>query len=106
MKHLCLNCPPIILLEEFDVDPCLNNLLVWVKDQIHRAGCYVDVDTTDRNIQKKVREAQLVQYNYILVVGEEAATMVSVRVRDKGDHQVMSMADLLNHFREETAEYH
>ncbi|KAL6003533.1 hypothetical protein ACLOJK_023765 [Asimina triloba] len=79
-----------------------------VKDQIHQAGYYVDVDTTDRKIQKKVREAQLAQYNYILVVGEEEANtgQVSVRVRDKGDHQVMSMADLLNHFGVETAKYH
>ncbi|KAF4355482.1 hypothetical protein F8388_015236 [Cannabis sativa] len=44
-----------------------------VRDQIHDAGYYVDVDTTDRKIQKKVREAQLAQYNYILVVGEEEA---------------------------------
>ncbi|KAJ6892961.1 threonine--tRNA ligase [Populus alba x Populus x berolinensis] len=42
-------------------------------DQIHEAGYFVDADTTDRKIQKKVREAQLAQYNYILVVGEEEA---------------------------------
>ncbi|KAJ6903348.1 hypothetical protein NC651_020752 [Populus alba x Populus x berolinensis] len=42
-----------------------------VRDQIHEAGYFVDVDATDRKIQKKVREAQLAQYNYILVVGEE-----------------------------------
>ncbi|KAK6931086.1 TGS protein [Dillenia turbinata] len=44
-----------------------------VQEKIHRAGYHVDVDTTDRKIQKKVREAQLAQYNYILVVGEEEA---------------------------------
>ncbi|KAH9773421.1 threonine--tRNA ligase 1 [Citrus sinensis] len=44
-----------------------------VRDHIYRAGYYVDVDTTDRKIQKKVREAQLAQYNFILVVGEEEA---------------------------------
>ncbi|RDX77676.1 putative mitochondrial protein, partial [Mucuna pruriens] len=47
--------------------------LIWVRDQIHQAGFHVDADTTDRKIQKKVREAQLAQYNYILVVGEEEA---------------------------------
>ncbi|XP_058074213.1 threonine--tRNA ligase, mitochondrial 1 isoform X2 [Magnolia sinica] len=79
-----------------------------VRDQIHQAGYYVDVDTTDRKIQKKVREAQLAQYNYILVVGEEEANtgQVSMRVRDKADHRVMSMEDLLTHFREEAAAYH
>ncbi|CAA2956421.1 threonine--tRNA ligase, mitochondrial 1-like [Olea europaea subsp. europaea] len=56
-----------------------------VRNRIHDAGFYVDVDTSDRTIQKKVREAQLAQYNYILVVGEEEPNngQVSVRVRDK-----------------------
>ncbi|KAL4185465.1 hypothetical protein AMTRI_Chr10g6100 [Amborella trichopoda] len=78
-----------------------------VRDQIHQAGYYVDVDTTDRKIQKKVREAQLAQYNYILVVGEEEANtnQVSVRVRDKSDHSVKFMEDLLTQFREDTAAF-
>ncbi|KAH1260070.1 Threonine--tRNA ligase, mitochondrial 1 [Glycine max] len=61
-----------------------------VRDQIHQAGYYVDADTTDRKIQKKVREAQLAQYNYILVVGEEEANtgQVSVRVRDLAEHKL------------------
>ncbi|KAJ4952590.1 hypothetical protein NE237_029422 [Protea cynaroides] len=79
-----------------------------VRDSIHRAGYHVDVDTTDRKIQKKVREAQLAQYNYILVVGEEEANtgQVSVRIRDKADHSVKSMEELLNHFEQEVAAFH
>ncbi|XP_061370151.1 threonine--tRNA ligase, mitochondrial 1 isoform X2 [Gastrolobium bilobum] len=79
-----------------------------VRDQIHQAGYHVDADTTDRKIQKKVREAQLAQYNYILVVGEEEANtgQVSVRVRDKADHSVMSIENLLTHFRDEVAAFH
>ncbi|KAJ4711144.1 threonine--tRNA ligase, mitochondrial [Melia azedarach] len=75
-----------------------------VRDQIYQAGYHVDVDTTDRKIQKKVREAQLAQYNFILVVGEEEAKtgQVSVRVRDKADHSVMSIENLLKHFKEKT----
>ncbi|PNX93089.1 threonine-tRNA ligase mitochondrial-like, partial [Trifolium pratense] len=44
-----------------------------VRNRIHQAGYHVDADTADMNIQKKVQEAQLAQYNYILVVGEEEA---------------------------------
>lgn len=79
-----------------------------LRDKIHDAGYYVDVDATDRKIQKKVREAQLAQYNYILVVGEEEANtgQVSVRVRDKGDHSVMSIEKLLQHFEEEVSAFH
>ncbi|GKC57732.1 threonine--tRNA ligase, mitochondrial 1, partial [Tanacetum coccineum] len=42
-----------------------------VKELIDAAGYYVDIDSSDRTIQKKVREAQLAQYNYILVVGKK-----------------------------------
>lgn len=79
-----------------------------VRDQIHQAGYYVDVDTSDRKIQKKVREAQLAQYNYILVVGEEEANtgQVSVRIRDKSAHEVRSMDELLKLFKEEDEAFH
>ncbi|KAL6969483.1 threonine--tRNA ligase [Sarracenia purpurea var. burkii] len=78
-----------------------------VKDQIHQAGFYVDVDTTDRKIQKKVREAQLAQYNYILVVGEEESKtgQVSMRVRDKANISVLSLENLLKFFKEEVAAF-
>ncbi|KAB5544947.1 hypothetical protein DKX38_013059 [Salix brachista] len=78
-----------------------------VRDQIHDAGYYVDVDTTDRKIQKKVREAQLAQYNYILVVGEEESKtgQVSVRVRDNADHAVMSIESLLGVFKDVVADF-
>lgn len=84
-----------------------------VKDAIHKAGYYVDIDTSDSKLQKKVREAQLAQYNYILVVGEDEANTgkVSVRLRDeekhsdagnkKKEHLKHSIADLLAHFKEE-----
>ena len=38
-----------------------------VRLQLRKAKLHVDVDATDRKMQKKVREAQLAQYNYILV---------------------------------------
>lgn len=52
--------------------------------EVRKAGFHVDADCSDRKMQKKVREAQLDQYNYILVVGsdEAAAGTVNVRTRD------------------------
>ncbi|KAL7146381.1 hypothetical protein ABFS83_06G037100 [Erythranthe nasuta] len=78
-----------------------------VRDRIHDAGFYVDVDTTDRTINKKVREAQMAQYNYILVVGEkEVGTgQVAVRVRDINDANLQSIDDVLNRFKDETASF-
>ncbi|KAK1376540.1 Threonine--tRNA ligase [Heracleum sosnowskyi] len=79
-----------------------------VKDQIHEAGYYVDVDVSDRTINKKVREAQLAQYNYILVVGEEESKngKVSVRVRDDDKFNEYGVEDLLTHFKKEVALFH
>ncbi|XP_039157254.1 threonine--tRNA ligase, mitochondrial 1 [Eucalyptus grandis] len=79
-----------------------------VRDQIHDAGHYVDFDETDRKIQEKVSEARLAQYNYILVVGEEAAGtgQVTVHARDEADKIVMTVADLLKVFKEKFAAFH
>ncbi|KAJ0647532.1 putative threonine--tRNA ligase [Helianthus annuus] len=79
-----------------------------VKSQIDEAGYYVDIDSSDRTIHKKIREAQLAQYNYILVVGEEEANngKVSVRVRDKQEHSVKTIPDLLKHFKQEVEAFH
>ncbi|MQL93392.1 hypothetical protein Taro_026027 [Colocasia esculenta] len=79
-----------------------------VRDQIHQAGYHVDADITDRKLEKKVREAQLAQYNYILVVGEKEANsgQVSVRVRNGTDYSVMSLEALLSHFKNEVDTYH
>ncbi|KAG8381368.1 hypothetical protein BUALT_Bualt06G0115000 [Buddleja alternifolia] len=80
-----------------------------VRDRLHDAGFIVDVDSSDRTINKKVREAQLAQYNYILVVGEkEVGTgQVSVRVRDSNDATLKSfdIEDLLNHFKDSVAAF-
>ncbi|KAI4387476.1 hypothetical protein MLD38_005304 [Melastoma candidum] len=78
-----------------------------VREIIHAAGYYVDVDATDRKIQKKVREAQISQYNYILVVGEEEANKgeVSIRKRDQSDHSNKSVEDLVKDFEEDVKKF-
>ena len=42
-----------------------------VRKTLRDARLFVDVDVADNKIQKKVREAQLAQYNHILVSGHE-----------------------------------
>ncbi|TVU42415.1 hypothetical protein EJB05_08819 [Eragrostis curvula] len=78
-----------------------------VHSRLHDAGFYVDIDMTDRTIQKKVREAQLSQFNYILVVGAQEAETgeVSVRVRDGADHATMSIDAFIARLKEETAAF-
>ena len=38
-----------------------------VRTVLRKAKIHVDVDSSDRKMQKKIREAQLAQYNYFLV---------------------------------------
>jgi len=70
---------------------------------IRKAGFFVDADCSDRKMQKKVREAQLEQYNYILVVGAEeaAARTVNVRTRDNKVHGMHKLEDVLVVLQEE-----
>ncbi|KAL4423853.1 hypothetical protein ABPG75_001154 [Micractinium tetrahymenae] len=75
-----------------------------VRRQLRKAGFHVDVDVADRKMQKKVREAQLAQYNYILVVGEEekAAGTVNVRTRDNqvhGQHSLEHVVEVMSRER-------
>lgn len=69
-----------------------------VRSLLHDQGYFVDVEETNRQLAKKVREAQLAQYNLILVIGEEEREnrSVNVRLRDSPDDKhVWSLAELL-----------
>ena len=64
------------------------------------AGFFVDADLSHRTLNKMVRESQLSQYNYILVVGkdEEANGTVNVRTRDNAVHGTKTIAELITEF--------
>ncbi|KAJ9586255.1 hypothetical protein L9F63_020117 [Diploptera punctata] len=73
-----------------------------VKDQIYSAGfmCDVDVDAGD-TMNKKIRNAQLAQYNFILVVGEKEQNgqTVNVRTRDNIVHGEFSIDTVIEKFQ-------
>jgi len=68
-----------------------------VRQRLHDAGYYVDVEFSDKKLDKKIRESQLKQYNYILVVGEEEVkgNSVNIRTRDNVRHGTKTVDDLL-----------
>jgi threonyl-tRNA synthetase len=68
-----------------------------VRKKLHSAGFHAQVDETDRKMQKKVREAQLEQWNYILVVGDGEQTngTVNIRTRDNVVHGEHALIDLM-----------
>jgi len=62
-----------------------------------------DVDKSDNRLQSKIRDAEMMKYPYILVVGEKElnSNSVSVRVRGKGDAGSFSLQEFKNRFIEE-----
>lgn len=72
-----------------------------VRQRLHDEGFYADVDTSKNTFQKKVRNAQLAQYNFQLVVGETEMTNGSVNIRNR-ENQVegeMKVDDFLEKVR-------
>lgn len=71
-------------------------------------GLYVDVDDSSSTLNKKIREAQLQQYNVLVIVGgkEEEAGTVTVRHRAQPDKQVqMGLEEFREYCRTLVREY-
>lgn len=68
-----------------------------VKKAFFDAGFETHVDESQESVSKKVRTAQLEQYNYILTVGDKEVEdkNVAVRTRDNVVHGQMEIGDLL-----------
>jgi len=65
----------------------------------HKLGYECVLDRTQGQINKKIRNAQLAQWNYILVAGEDEMEMgcVDVRTRDNKRHGKMRIDDVAKH---------
>ncbi|CAH2326914.1 threonine--tRNA ligase, mitochondrial [Pelobates cultripes] len=77
-----------------------------VQRTIHERGFMVDVDANQgTTLNKKIRKAQLAQYNFILVVGEKEKENMSVNVRTRdskqhGEHTVAALTERLAELRD------
>ncbi|KAG8851649.1 threonyl-tRNA synthetase [Tulasnella sp. 330] len=56
-----------------------------VAQKLSDIGLYVDVDNGENTLPKKVRNGEIAQYNFILVVGQEELDSRSVNVRNRED---------------------
>lgn len=80
------------------VMPAANDYCVEVQKIFKALDYYVDVDIGANTMPKKVRTGQLLQYNYIFVLGakEMETKAVSIRVRDsKGELTVLSLDEAI-----------
>lgn len=83
-----------------------NDYCQGVRDKLHAEGFYADVDLSKSTFQKKVRSAQIAQYNFQLVVGatEVENGTVNIRTRDnkvEGEKKVDELIEYLKELRSE-----
>ncbi|KAJ1939530.1 threonyl-tRNA synthetase, partial [Kickxella alabastrina] len=73
-----------------------------VKQRLHKAGFYADVDLGGETFNKKIRNAEIAQYNFICVVGaqEMEEDSVNVRCRDNADSKAKGQTIPVNEFIE------
>ncbi|KAF4074381.1 hypothetical protein AMELA_G00238770 [Ameiurus melas] len=84
------------------VGPTCEEYAQRVQKEFHSAGLMTDVDLDPGcTLNKKIRNAQLAQYNFILVVGEKekSSDTVNVRTRDNKVHGERSLADCMERLR-------
>lgn len=81
------------------VGPTCEEYAVQVSNEFFEEGFMADVDLDDScTLNKKIRNAQLAQYNFILVVGEKEKinNAVNVRTRDNKIHGEISVTSAIN----------
>ncbi len=88
-------------------DAAQNEYVEKVRQRLHDAGFYVDSDLSDKKLDKKIRESQLAQYNYILVCGKEEieTETVNVRTRDNVRHGTIPLNDLIEKLNAHVAKH-
>lgn len=74
-----------------------------VAEKCRKAGFHVLLDDSHESVSKKVREAQILQTNYMLTVGDKEVEQktVSLRTRDNVVHGEVNLDDFLTKVREE-----
>lgn len=66
-----------------------------VAQKLQDAGLFVDVDNGENTLPKKIRNGEIAQYNFILVVGEEEMKSQSVNVRNREDVGTKARSEMI-----------
>lgn len=74
---------------------------------IKNAGFQSDVDASHESVNKKVRNAQLMQYNYILILGDKEMEnqTINLRTRDNVVHGELALNVFLHKIEQERTDY-
>lgn len=74
--------------------------------EIRKKGILCDIDDSSESVNKKIRNAQLMQYNYMLTVGDKEMEnrTINLRTRDNVVHGELQLADFISAIEKESAE--
>jgi len=88
------------------IAPAHNEYACSVRDRMRKAGFFAEADLSSSRFPKKVRAAQLAQWNYILVVGDTERDSDSAAVRKRGTNakDVKKIADVVTMLKAEVDE--
>jgi threonyl-tRNA synthetase len=75
-----------------------NDYCQRVQQTLHNLEFYCDVDFTKATFQKKVRNAQVAQYNFQFVVGKQEVenSSVNIRTRENEVQGEMKIEDMVS----------
>lgn len=78
-----------------------------VCNNIKQAGFQSDVDASHESVNKKVRNAQLLQYNYIIILGDKEVEnqSINLRTRDNVVHGELALNVFLHKIEQERVDY-
>ena len=73
--------------------------------ELKKAGFLCDVDNTSESVNKKIRNAQLMQYNYMLTVGDKEFEnrTINLRTRDNVVHGEVELKNFISSLEKENA---
>jgi threonyl-tRNA synthetase len=80
-----------------------NDYAYQLAAEIKRAGFLCDVDDSPESVNKKIRNAQLMQYNYMLTVGDKEFEnrTINLRTRDNIVHGELELKNLMSMIEKE-----
>jgi len=77
----------------------------YVTEMLVNFGFYAEMDGSNNTLNKKVRNAQIAQWNYAAIVGEQEQTNMSVNLRSRSEKNAIgdfTLADLVKKLKDES----
>lgn len=74
-----------------------------VASTLQEQGFLCDIDASNESVSKKVRSAQLLQFNYMLTLGDQESSnqTINLRTRDNVVHGELQLEDFIEKIKEE-----